>query len=75
MLKWRGIEISLLDDAELVKANAHIQQLKDDYNKISQSIKFLNKFKNQPLPKINPVLIELDTEIQSELKSRKNSHG
>ena len=73
-MKWRGVEISKLSDAELAQANIHIQKLKDDYLKISQSAKFNDKFKNQPMPKMNSALIELDQEIQNQILIRKNNH-
>ena len=68
-MKWHEQEISLMNDAELLQSKSDLQQLLVDRENKLNSPKAKEKFKRFP-PTINPAFIELQNQIDEEIKKR-----
>lgn len=74
-MKFNGTEIEKLDDEKLTQAFHHVNKIEDAHIEKTKNPKYIEKFKNQPPPVINPAFVELKSAILNELQSRKLSHG
>lgn len=59
-----------MTDTELVDASFVIEKMINQALEQRQNPKYIKKFKNQPIPEINPALIELKNNIANEFKQR-----
>ena len=72
-MKWQDKEVSKLFDSELMSAYISLAELDNyRYTQISTNQdKYDKKFRNQPTPQINQNFIDLQLELNNELKKRK----
>lgn len=66
----RYLDYKYMSDEELADASFNIEKLLMKGVELRKNVKYLEKFKNQPPPNINPALIELRDNITNEIKDR-----
>lgn len=70
-MKYGNTNIADLTDGDLVEANHKLNEMLVDLKEKQQHPKFVEKFKNQPVPEINPSFVQLQNELKLEIQKRK----
>lgn len=67
---YKGKNFRLMSNDELLQAHGEIHNRLNEVNAKRATEKFQNKFRNQQLPPLNPLFMDLVIEIDAEIAKR-----